>query len=214
MKLKIYLLTFFLTLLLTPSARAHVELNYPEGGETFTAGDTILIQWTEVQSHVTLNWEIWFSPDASNTWIEVSNNIPISAREYEWIVPNIKTEKGRIRVVQNNDEEQDYEDVSANFTIELPQSIRENIPWISAVKILPNPANDVCKLSFNLLKPGKTEIVAIDPNGKLMNHLSYPILNAGKQLISISTENWPAGTYFIQVRSGEAFLTRKLIVSR
>ncbi|MEJ2594349.1 MAG: T9SS type A sorting domain-containing protein [bacterium] len=214
MKSKICLLTFFLIVLISHPTQAHVELNYPEGGETFIAGDTITIKWTEVQSHVTLNWEIWFSPDASNTWIEVSNNIPISAREYEWIIPNMKTEKGRIRVVQHNDEEQDYEDVSANFTIELPQSTPENIPWISGLTLLPNPAKDACKISFNLLKPGKMEILVFEQDGKLKDHHSCPRLNAGEQQMSISVNQWPAGTYLLQVRSERAVLTRKLIVSR
>lgn len=50
---------------------AHVELNTPEGGETYYSGDMVTIIWTETVSHKTLDWDLLFSNDGGQTWISL-----------------------------------------------------------------------------------------------------------------------------------------------
>ena len=95
---------------------AHVELDYPVGGETFVQGQTITIQWHISVPHNTLNWDLHFSADAGGTWTPIQLNIPVDQLTYEWLVPDTLTTQGRIRVFMNNSA-QDYLDISGDFTI-------------------------------------------------------------------------------------------------
>ncbi len=98
---------------------AHVKLDYPVGGETFTIGTTINIQWHVTIAHNTLNWILYYSPDGGVNWQTISSDIPPGQLNYMWQVPAGATSQGQIRVFQNNSST-DYQDMSMNFTIQPP----------------------------------------------------------------------------------------------
>ena len=96
--------------------RAHVALDYPQGGETFIVGQTIVIEWHIVAPHITLNWDLFFSVDGGETWDTLQMDIPTSQLSYEWLIPDSLTTQARIQVFQDN-EGQNYLDNSLDFTI-------------------------------------------------------------------------------------------------
>lgn len=110
--------------------RAHVSMDAPDGGESFTGGTTQLIRWHVVISHNTLNWDLWYSVSGSlGPWIEIAVDIPpgdISAgalHEYVWTVPEVNTPAARVRVRMDNTAA-DYIDISAaDFTITSSQPL-------------------------------------------------------------------------------------------
>ncbi|MGB4850625.1 MAG: T9SS type A sorting domain-containing protein [Saprospiraceae bacterium] len=107
---------------------AHVKLDYPVGGETFTSGTTVNIQWHVTIAHNTLNWILYYSPDGGINWETIQSNIPPGQLSYLWQVPAGATTQGQIRVFQNNSST-DYQDMSMNFTIQPPVVLPEiNIP--------------------------------------------------------------------------------------
>ncbi|MBL0006865.1 MAG: T9SS type A sorting domain-containing protein [Saprospiraceae bacterium] len=97
-------------------SKAHVALDYPQGGETFIVGQTIVIEWHIVAPHITLNWDLFFSVDGGETWDTLQMDIPTSQLSYEWEVPDSITTQARIQVFQDN-EGQNYLDNSMDFTI-------------------------------------------------------------------------------------------------
>ncbi|MEO5907355.1 MAG: hypothetical protein ABIQ11_11555, partial [Saprospiraceae bacterium] len=109
---------FFFTLFLSScyDMFAHVELDYPQGGETFIVGQTVLVQWHVAIPHVLLNWDLFYSPDGGVTWDTLQMNIPPEQITYVWEIPNELTSQGKIRIWMDN-EGQDYVDISDNFTI-------------------------------------------------------------------------------------------------
>jgi hypothetical protein len=109
-------LLFALSLCGPVQLSAHVYLDYPQGGESFVAGQIITVEWTNVIPHNTLNWDLFFSPDDGNTWNIIQMDIPFEQLSFQWHVPYLATEDGRIRVVQDN-KGQDYQDTSMPFTI-------------------------------------------------------------------------------------------------
>ncbi len=109
----LFIIAIFLS---TTSLRAHVALDYPLGGETFIVGQTVLVQWHIAVPHETLNWDLYFSTDAGVNWEPLQLNMPVSQLTYNWEIPNHLTSQGRIRVFMNN-VDQDYLDISMNFTI-------------------------------------------------------------------------------------------------
>jgi len=111
--------------------KAHVALDYPLGGETFIVNEPLTIQWHVVVPHNTLNWDLFYSPDGGATWDTIQLDIPTSQLSYNWIAPDQPTTQGRVRVIQDNTD-QNYLDISMNFTI-LPNT---SPPMLDA------PAND------------------------------------------------------------------------
>ncbi len=112
---RILILALFLTF--SSKILAHVELDYPVGGETLTAGQQITIRWHVAIAHNTLNWDLYYSPDAGANWEPIETNIPPAQLTYAWTVPNEATTQARIRVYQNNSAA-DYLDISGDFTIQ------------------------------------------------------------------------------------------------
>ncbi len=120
------ILKMFVFIILVSNAEAHVRLNFPSGGETFSAGDTINIRWQIQIIHPQENWDLFFSPDAGITWQVIQLDIDKSVLNYLWELPRIATQQGRIRIYMDN-VSTDYQDESGNFTIEaIPITI--NVP--------------------------------------------------------------------------------------
>ena len=101
------------------SLLAHVVLDNPLGGETFTVGQTVTIEWHIAIPHNTLNWDVLFSSDGGATWEFIQMDLPVGSLSYSWVVPNIITSLARVSVIQDNSG-QDYQDESMNFTIQAP----------------------------------------------------------------------------------------------
>ena len=81
-------------IILVSSANAHVVLDFPTGGETFTAGDTINIQWHIQIPHTQENWDLFFSSDGGITWQVIQLDINTSILNYLWEVPRVATQQG------------------------------------------------------------------------------------------------------------------------
>ncbi len=105
-------------IILVGSAKAHVVLDFPLGGETFTAGDTVNIQWHIQIQHDLQNWDLFFSPDGGITWQVIQLDLDPSVLNYQWVVPRVATQQGRIKIYMDNTGA-DYQDESGDFTIEV-----------------------------------------------------------------------------------------------
>ena len=141
MKTLISKIAFILFLLgSSGSLFAHVELDYPQGGETFTVGQTINIQWTIAIAHNTLNWDLLYSLDGGNTWEAIQMDLPPGSLSYNWIVPSNITSQARVSVIQDNSA-QDYQDESLNFNIVLPAMSPAIITEATNLTIESNPGN-------------------------------------------------------------------------
>lgn len=95
---------------------AHVQLDYPRGGESFVPGQQIVIQWSELVAHNTENWDLYYSIDGGTTWLDLLLDIPVSTQSQTWTIPMELTTQARIRVVQDN-VGGDYDDQSGDFII-------------------------------------------------------------------------------------------------
>ena len=106
-------------IILIGSAKAHVKPDFPVGSETFTAGDTVNIQWHIQVQHPIMNWDLYFSPDGGITWQEIQIDLDPSALNYLWEVPRVATQQGRVMIYMDNSVGPDYQDESGDFTIEV-----------------------------------------------------------------------------------------------
>ena len=116
-------LTLILLFALGLQAHGHVELIRPQGGEVFTVGEEVQVEWKVIIPHDSQNWDLLFSPDGGQSWEAIQTDISIDVLTYNWTVPDVATSQGRIQIVQDNSS-MDYADISEDFTIQdiLPPS--------------------------------------------------------------------------------------------
>ncbi|MDX2432403.1 MAG: T9SS type A sorting domain-containing protein [Bacteroides sp.] len=173
---------------------AHVELNTPEGGETYHSGDMVTITWTETVSHKTLDWDLLFSNDGGQTWISLKADIPKEVLSYQWLVPDVSTMKGKIKVIQDN-EKQDYESTSQNFTVVSTTGIRdpEKVPEI---EVYPNPFTEYATINFENPDQYNHTLTIYNARGGMVRSITH--ITSGK--IVVQRGNLMPGHYFIQLR--------------
>ena len=184
---------------------AHVELDNPKGGEVFVSGSTVTIQWHITITHVTLNWDLLFSPDGGTTWEAIHMDIPAGALSYQWHVPDLSTTQARVSIIQDN-EGQDYQDESTNFTI---QSNSTSIPTIPDFEVMvhPNPASDMLAIEFGAQNNWPSQIILFDVMGQ-----SVWRSKVISKTILIPVDELTSGIYYLQFKLTNSQSSRTIFV--
>jgi hypothetical protein len=177
----------------------HVELTYPEGGETFHPGDAVNVTWEEVVRHNFLGWTLLFSGDGGDTWDTIQANMSLETLEYRWIVPVTQTVEGRIKIIQDNEEE-DYEWSSNNFTITSATGV-DDPRYSMQLKIYPNPLVDYTTIEFDNSLHLDHTLNIFDTQGSIVRS----IFNITSDRIQVDRKNLKSGLYFIQLRDEDEF---------
>ncbi len=174
--------------------QAHVELNYPQGGETYNPGDIVIITWTETVAHNTLNWDLFYSIDGGVSWIILKEDIALEARSYQWLIPDVPTSKARIKVIQDN-EGGDYERASQDFTISAVTGILDPIKPAEII-VFPNPFTDFATIEFATPINDKHTISIYNTQGVVVRSIKPG--SSGK--VELRRGDLAAGHYFLQLR--------------
>ncbi|MDX1942921.1 MAG: T9SS-dependent M36 family metallopeptidase [Saprospiraceae bacterium] len=80
-----------------------------------------------------------------------------------------------------------------------------------SVHLYPNPASDIVNLAISSLEPSEANIRIFSADGKLLQQQKVD-LRIDNQLIPINISNLSDGFYFVEVKSGQSVLTKKMIV--
>jgi len=110
-------------------SQAHVALTYPTGGESFTPGDVVDIQWIIEIDHGDCDWDLYFSTDNGSTWTTIVENLPKANLDYNWTVPNSPTTQGIVRVVQDNYSQPIYDSWSGAITVSSAEPVPSGSVW-------------------------------------------------------------------------------------
>ena len=127
LKVNVVLVAAVAALVMANPARAHIQLDLPNGGEELEVGSIYTIQWHILIQHNQQNWDIWYSTTGSTgPWIVIAENLPPgsfavgSVHTYDWTVPDDPDDSVWVRVRMDNSAT-DYFDVSnAPFSIVPP----------------------------------------------------------------------------------------------
>ena len=172
----------------------HVNLTFPEGGESFHPGDILTVTWTEVVQHNFLYWHLLFSADGGTSWDTLQANMPLEKRDYQWTVPYVQTDKARLKIVQDN-ESTDYEGVSFNFTITSTTGLAE-LPNVIRLSMSPNPMSDYTTIAFDNSLHSTHTIIIYNTQGKVVR--SIPHITSDR--VQVERKDLPAGFYFVRLR--------------
>lgn len=195
---------------------AHVSLVYPKGGEHFTPGQQINIQWKVEVDHGANTWELYFSLNKGISWDTLATGIKKSQLSYEWTIPDsLENKTCRILVVQNNAVGSDYTSQCSDFSIGTVDDISSNdssIREFSLYPAYPNPFNNSTIISFNLTNRTNVELNIYNITGQKIKTLINRQMETGFYKISWNADNYSSGIYFCEIKTRSNIKTEKLIL--
>lgn len=80
----------------------------------------------------------------------------------------------------------------------------------AALRVLPNPVDDMAQIQINLPNAGKYRLAVYQPSGKLQ-WMTEQNLPSGENTSTLNTENWPSGIYFVTITSPKYSKTVKIL---
>jgi hypothetical protein len=108
-----------------------IKMTYPNGGESFVPGETEVIRWDAMGSSG--NFQLQYSNDSMQTWINVSSNIPGRQRFFNWVVPQQVNGKTFFRISRGGFSDHSDHPCSIiglpNFQISNVSSTQARISW-------------------------------------------------------------------------------------
>jgi hypothetical protein len=214
MKTLSILITFLIVAL--NSVKAHVELDYPVGGEILQPGQKVSIKWHISIPHNQENWDLYFSSDGGVNWESIALDIQDSKMEYEWIIPDIVTETGQVKVVMDN-ASVDYEEVSQNFSIRLNYlGFGDNLSetFLNSFFIYPNPLQESGYYSFILLEKKQILMDLYSVTGSKLLTIMNMELSPGSYTGNWNTSDLSDGIYLLRVRVGDISETHVIVVNK
>lgn len=196
---------------------AHVELDFPEGGEVFLTGETITIEWTEEIEHNTSKWILEYSVDGGSSWNTI-DEVEYENTEYQWKIPDQLTEEARVRVTQVNPDYNNFTSASDNFHIRESTSIDDkpdrNPIAYKLSKNHPNPFNPSTTIRYSLPKATKMELSIYNLSGRKISTLVNGKRSRGTHSIRFNAENLSSGIYLYRIKTPDFSSTRKMILMK
>lgn len=83
---------------------------------------------------------------------------------------------------------------------------------VSLFRVFPNPANDIARVSFDLIESNNVKVVVTDMIGQEVRLINESQLNAGTHQFEINTNELSKGVYFVNLNVSGKIITQKLIV--
>jgi plastocyanin len=81
-------------------------------------------------------------------------------------------------------------------------------------KNYPNPFNGSTTIQYSLYHPEQVELTVFDMSGKIVKRLVGEHQNTGNYTISFNGNDLAAGTYTYQLQTGDAILSRKMVLAK
>lgn len=100
------------------------------------------------------------------------------------------------------------------WRINPASSIDNNLQAALGLKLAPNPTTENTTLSLNLNKSMDIKVSVVDVVGKEVKAVFDGNMTSGSQNLSISTQNFANGMYFVRISANGNSTTLKLVVNK
>lgn len=218
-------LTLVILLFFISASHAHVRIDSPKAGDVLAPLSEISIKWTETQSHGEKNWDLFYSLDGGEVWNEIVLDLEETVFEYTWKIPAVETTMAKIKVIQDNSEGTDYEDISGNFTVSVNPPNEEEPEVITAFEDInkssdtamqlsnyPNPFNSQTTIQFSIAQKGHVELNVYNVLGKIVFVGTDGVYDKGTHKIIMKNQDLPNGVYLSILISNDQKITGKMIM--
>lgn len=209
-------------IMMTNLAFAHVDLDYPVGGETFTSGDTVLIEWHPRVVHTPNNWDIEYSGDGGSSWSILVEDIALTRESYSWVITQEETDEARIKIIQDN-VGANYIAASGEFTIlAATVNLIDEVQPISNYALeqnYPNPFNPVTTIPYSIPEQAEVTLTIFDVGGQeVLQQLQGPQVPGSYSFhwhgVDHSGQLVSTGVYFARLQAGNYSSTIKMVYLR
>lgn len=204
---------------------AHVQLDYPKGGETFAPGVDINIKWIETQDHGENNWDLYYTLDDGAVWKEIALDLEEATLEYSWTIPDAETSLVRIKIVQDNSSGTDYESISEKFTISINPPEVEEPEVITALEDIteyqdydlqlsnyPNPFQEQTTIQFSISKKSHVQLNVYDILGERVFQSVNHVLPKGTHEVLWKNDGLKSGIYLCRLMVDDQKTSKKMIM--
>lgn len=179
--------------------------------------EVVQIQWQLAQYHGPANWDLYFSSNGGLTWETIALNLPETQLTYDWTVPNIETNSGRIKVIQDNNVGTDYEDSSGDYITSTTTETYEAEVIVYTFKLFdayPNPFNPSTKIKFTIPQSGFTSLKVYDLLGNKVATLVNEYKTVGEYEVEFEGSELTSGIYFYKLQSGSFVFIKKMVLMK
>lgn len=196
-------------------AFGHVSLDTKLSVGDYAPNESVILMWHIEISHNQENWDLMYSVDGRESWIDIERDLPTETLEYEWKLPDIQADSVVVRIVQDN-MGFDYFDDSDFFSIGTVTVVREITQTTRShfdLDISPNPVFDQANVHFSLEQNSRVFVDILDLTGKEYAVL-FPcrILPSGDYNLPISKNGFGHGYYILRLVVDKEVETRKVVV--
>ena len=190
-----------------------VRLLRPNGGETFHADSSELIQWQKFYPPRCDSLSLFYSIDNGSNYTMITHGISGNDTSYLWTVPNIISDSCKIKIIAYGPGWQ-YDESDGVFTI-TTTGIEENqsfeIKQLS-LKIYPNLFKTQTAISLSLPKQQKVSLKLFDITGKLIKVLCDENKQAGVYKINLNSKDLSSGVYFLTLQTSNKKLIERFVI--
>ncbi len=95
--------------------------------------------------------------------------------------------------------------------VEIGESV-ERRAYGGRLTVFPNPARHSARIDFTLSESGPVSLKIYDACGRLIKPLIQEKLKEGKHVLKLSTESFPQGVYFIELKQNKKTTTEKMLI--
>ncbi|MGB9721257.1 MAG: T9SS type A sorting domain-containing protein [bacterium] len=199
-----------------------VKILQPNYGYILHPGENYQIIWQKFDPPGADSFALFFSSDSSNTYDTIAMGIPGNDTTYQWIVPDIISDSCKIMIWAYGPPrpgENTPRGIACDFgdfkirPLGIEMDKRYEIRDVS-LKILQNPVSGRnLKIQYAIPRPVKVRLAIYNVLGQVERILVDEFKSSGIYESNLN-ENLPNGIYFIQLKTQEKIITRKIIKLR
>lgn len=177
-----------------------IIITFPNGGELLQGNSNTNITWNSTD---VLNVKLEFSSNNGASWNIIEDGIP-STGIYNWLVPNINTIQGRIKIT-DKDNNSIFDISDSTFRINRVVSVEGNnleAYDFDLKQNFPNPFNPSTVITFTLPEEIFVTVKIYDSLGNSIQTLVEGLMSKGKHSIEFNATNLSAGIYYCTMNTG------------
>ena len=197
-----------------------MELLYPNGGESYTSGGTLTLEWSATGGMGAVSVDLYLSRNGVTGHFETLALNQPNVGAWGWLVGGPPTADAYIRVVARDSLGRASADTSATaFTI-LPRITGVDAapaPEFGLTRVVPNPARDGTQITYALARAAEVRLSVLDVHGR-----TIAVLVQGWRTPGTHQASWngrardaraPAGIYLVRYEAaGRSFVRRIALV--
>ena len=181
------------------------------------SGTAAQVSWERLDCNENPFYRLAFSADAGASWTLVASEI--ADRHYEWMIPDVETESGLLRVACDDGEGQPIAVYSGLLTIESGAGLDVEAVTEFRLAIRPNPAGGTVEIELASPRGERASVTVYSVRGELVATIFEGRVEEGRTRLVWRGDNSAgvpvsAGTYFVVLRTETGTVTKKLIVQR